>query len=170
MDNETRFLAGALEIRSVDGGGAVLAGVAMRYGARAQIGRFSEEFRAGSLVPSTDGVLLNAHHDRSRPLARSPDTMTLVDGADALRIEARLPDTAEARDVAALVRAKVLTGLSIEFNADAEEWEGEHRVVIGARLGAVAVVDRPAYAESSLEARWKAARCRTETRFFPLVV
>ena len=93
--------------------------------------------------------------------------MRLADGSDSLRIEATMPDTAEARDIAELVRAKVLTGLSIEFRADAEEWQGEHRVVTGATMTAIGIVDKPAYGESALEARWRAAQCRTETFCWP---
>ncbi len=170
MTVETRFLSGALEIRGTGDGKSTLVGTAMRYGSKAAIGgAFSEEFRAGSLVPAEGGVLLNAHHDRSRPLARSPHTMRLMDDGDAMRIEAELPDTADARDVAALVRAKVLRGLSVEFNATEEMWEGEHRIVTRASLSAVAVVDRPAYADSEIEARWRAER-RVQVRRWPLVV
>ena len=158
MEPETRYLAGPLEIRAgADGKPAVLTGVAMKYGDKATMGRFSEEFRAGSLTPEADGVLLNAHHDRARPLARSPATLRLTDGPTELRIEADLPDTAEARDVAALVKAGVLKGLSIEFRADGEEWAGEHRIVTKATLGAIAVVDKGAYPAAGLEARHKAA-------------
>ena len=41
MQPETRFLPGTLEIRAAGDKGLILAGVAMKYGARAQIGRFS---------------------------------------------------------------------------------------------------------------------------------
>ncbi len=167
---ETRYAAG-LEIRAGgDGKPDVLTGIALPYGERATMGRFSEEFRAGSLKPAADGVLLNAMHDRGRPLARTPGTLRLLDGPDALRIEADLPDTVEARDTAALVRAGVLTGLSVEFRiagADGERWEGAHRVVTSATLGAIAVVDKPAYPGASLEARWKAAQARIAPAWRP---
>ena len=158
MKPETRFVAG-LEVRQAgEGKPLVLTGTAMRYGDRATMGRFSETFRAGSLKPSGDGVILNVQHDRSRPLARTPGTLKLIDGAEALRMEAELPDTAEARDTAALVRAGVLQGLSIEFRADSEEWDGEHRTVTSAVLGGIAVVDTGAYPGAALEARWKAVQ------------
>lgn len=167
MKPETRYFAG-LEVRQAgEGKPLLLAGVAVPYGSRASIGRFTEEFRAGSIKPVEDGVILNVAHDRSRPLARTPETMRLIDGADALRIEAELPDTVEARDTAALVRSGVLRGLSIEFHAIGEEWSGEHRIVTEARLGAVSVVDRPAYDGAALEARWKAAQARRAPAWQP---
>ena len=167
MKPETRYFAG-LEIRAGgDGKPDVLAGVAVPYGSRASIGRFSEEFRAGSIKPHADGVILNVQHDRSRPIARAPDNMRLIDGADALRIEATLPDTREARDTAELVRAGVLKGLSVEFNATGEKWDGEHRTITEATLSGVAVVDRPAYPDASLEARYKAEQARIAPAWRP---
>ena len=51
------------------------------------------------------------------------------------------------------MRAGVLRGLSIEFRAVVERMEGETRVISRATLGAVSVVDSPAYPQSEVEAR-----------------
>ena len=56
-----------------------------------------------------------------------------------------------------LVRTGVLRGLSVEFAALAETMEGNVRVISRARLGAIAVVDEPAYPASEVEARMKLA-------------
>ncbi|MCY4502818.1 MAG: HK97 family phage prohead protease [Alphaproteobacteria bacterium] len=153
---EHRYVAG-LELRaSGEGKPLVLAGIAVPYGSRANIGRFTEEFRAGSLKPVDGGVILNVAHDRTRPLARSPNTMRWIDGADALRIEATLPDTAEARDTAELVKTGVLPGLSLDFFCLKDEWRGTHRIITEGLVQAVSVVDRPAYDGAVLEARWRA--------------
>ena len=108
---ELRFLAAEIELREADGS-PELAGVVVRYGNVATIGRFTEVMRAGSLTLDPGGVTLNFQHDRQRPLARTPDTMTLADSADAMRMTARLPKTTMADDALVLVRAKVIRGLS----------------------------------------------------------
>ena len=112
-----------------------------------------ERFEAGAFTPIGD-VLLNAQHARQTPLARTGGGgLTLTDGPDALRIEADLPATRAADDVLELVRSKVLRGLSIEFRAIAERMDGDLRIISAAALGAVSVVDTPAYPESEVEAR-----------------
>ena len=54
----------AFEFRAVDDGGAVLEGVAMPFGSRGQVGRFTEEFRPGSITYGD--VLVNVLHVNSR--------------------------------------------------------------------------------------------------------
>ena len=49
----------------------------------------------------------------------------------------------------ALVEAGVLRGLSLEFQATTERWEGNLRTIEAAKLSGVAVVDRAAYSDSA---------------------
>ena len=77
----------------------------------------------------------------------------LEDSAAALTMTATLPNTRDADDTLTLVRSGVLRGLSIEFKALAERMGGTTRIIERARLGGLAVVDTPAYPESSVEAR-----------------
>ena len=140
----------AVEFRVADGGTglAVLTGTAMPYGERSRIGPFTEEFRAGSL--KADDVIANVMHRRDRPLARQGSGLVLTDGPSALEIRLALPDTADGRDTLELVRSGVLQGLSVEFRAIKEAWEGKHRIIHSAALTGVAVVDRSAYAGATL--------------------
>ena len=66
---------------------------------------------------------------------------------------ANLPATTMAADTMELVRAGVLRGLSVEFDAVEERRDGDIRVIVRARLGDVALVDRSQYPQSIVEAR-----------------
>ena len=71
---------------------------------------------------------------------------------------ARLPNTTAAKDALELVRSKVLRGLSLEMQVVRETWSGTERTITNARMVGLALVDTPAYSESVLEARWRAAQ------------
>lgn len=138
--------------------GRKLLGTVIRYGAPGEGGM--ERFQAGAFASQlgqepglgTD-VMLNVQHQRARPLARFPGNMVLTDSADALTMEARLLETRDADDVLAMVRAGVLVGLSVGFVALSERWENDVRIVERATLDHVAVVDRPSYPDSMVDAR-----------------
>ena len=153
MKVETR----ACEIRFTPG--RMVEGTALRYGDVAEIGGgLRERFEPGAFAPVGD-VVLNSSHDRTTPLARTGGGgLEIMDGADALRIKATLPDTTAADDTLELVKARVLRGLSIEFKAIKERFEDGVRVVERALLSGVAVVDTPAYADSTVEARARKGR------------
>jgi len=143
---EARFV----QFRADDDGN--ISGTVIRYGDRAQFGAWSEEFRAGAL--SFDDVIVNLQHDRGRPVARSGAGLTLTDGPDALRAAIALPDTTYAREARELVSARILRGFSMEFRAAKDRWEGRHRIVEAARLTGFSLVDRPAYRDSEIAARF----------------
>ena len=146
MEIERRFT----ELRQ---DGRRLSGTAVRYGDLAQLPWGTERIEAGAFAPLGD-VILNTLHDRQTPLARTDGGgLLLNDTTAALEVIAELPPTQAADDVLALVKRKVLRGLSIEFRADSERLEGDIRVIERARLSGVAVVDRPAYPDSAVEAR-----------------
>jgi len=144
-DAERRFA----EFRVAEDG--TITGTVIRYGDRASFGGFTEEFRAGSLV--WGDTIVNLQHDRARPVARTGAGLTLTGGPASLRASIALPDTAYAREARELVQARILRGFSVEFRADAETWDGRHRIVEGATLLGLALVDTPAYPESTIEAR-----------------
>lgn len=149
MDVEKRYF----ELRQEGEDSRRLTGVAVRYGDIAQLPWGKERIDAGAFAP-IDDVILNAQHDRSTPLARTDGGgLELQDGTEALTIVAKLPDTRPADDVLELIRKKILRGLSIEFLPKAERMAGGVRVITRAKLSGVAVVDRPAYAQSEIEAR-----------------
>ena len=151
MRVERRFA----EIRQ--GQGRRLEGVAIRYREIATGLPFREriEPRAFGELAGAD-VILNVGHDRARPIARTGGGgLALADGPDALTIRAELPETREADDALALVRSRVLRGLSIEFRTVAERMENGVRVIERAILDAVALVDQGAYNGATVEARRK---------------
>ena len=144
METERRFF----ELRA-DPDKRIIEGTAMRYGSIADLGAFRERFEPGAFgdVSAAD-VILNRQHERNNPLARTGGGgLELTDGA-ALQVRAVLPETRAADDVLALVRAKVLRGLSVEFRAVSERFEAGIRIISRAALRAIGVVDQPAYGDS----------------------
>ena len=135
--------------------GRTLSGTLLRYGDVAALPWGRERFESGAFGDvSRADVLLNSHHERSRPLARTGGGgLELLDTREALNISATLPPTRDADDTIALIRGGVLRGLSLEFKAVAERMEGDTRIVERAELRGLAVVDRPAYSDSLVQAR-----------------
>ena len=145
-DMEYRFH----EFRADDGG---IDAVVLRYGDRATIGSFTEEFRAGVFGDLGD-VIANIQHQRAKPVARTGAGLELQDSAEMLKANLRLPDTAFGREARELIDAKILRGVSVEFRALEDEWQGNHRIVKRASLYGIALVDRPAYSDSQIAERW----------------
>ncbi|WP_419936910.1 HK97 family phage prohead protease [Candidatus Palauibacter sp.] len=132
-----------------------LSGVVLPYGTEARIPGGRERIMAGAFgdVSALD-VVLNVHHDRGRPLARTGGGgLRFSDSDVSLDLEATLPETREAEDVVRLVRAGVLRGLSVEFMPTREERVRDVLEVLEARLLGVGVVDRPAYPAATVSAR-----------------
>ena len=145
-DIEFRFAPVVLE-------GNSLKGVVMRYGEVSEGAPRPERFLPGAFI--YDDVILNVQHDRARPIARTGGGgLILADTDEALTLAAELPETREAADALALVRSKVLRGLSVEFRAVREKIDpGGVRVIESAILSGVGLVDKPAYKASHVEAR-----------------
>lgn len=142
--------------------GRTLEGEAIVYGDVASFPWGEERIEAGAFGDIGD-VILNKQHERKTPIARTGGGgLTLKDTPEALTIRADLPaGVAAADDTLALVRAKILRGLSIEFFPEAERQSGEMRIIEKARLVGVGVVDSPQYPQSLVEARMKASQKRT---------
>lgn len=155
METEKRFQ----EFRAVKIGGSDgpvnIAGLVLPYGRRAEIGgKFSEEFRAGSIGQSGD-VILNIQHDRTKPVARTGSGLNINHDSDAIRASIDIPDTVYGREAAELVEARILRGFSVEFRALEDEWDGNHRTVTRAELVGIALVDRPAYTDAQIAMRFQ---------------
>ncbi|MYD90075.1 MAG: hypothetical protein F4Y08_07015 [Caldilineaceae bacterium SB0662_bin_9] len=136
----------------------MLSGTLVRYGDTAELSWGDKErFEPGAFGNVADvDLILNVQHDRAKPLARSGGGgISLDDTSERLRMEATLPDTADARDVLSLIRHRVLRGLSVEFYPVRSRREGDVVVISEAKLKNVAVVDRPAYKQSTLDWRHK---------------
>ena len=112
---EYRFAA--LEVRD---SGAVIEGVAMRYGSVACIADvFDESVDAGAF--RFDDVILNRMHDRADPIARTGGGgLDLTDSTAALALRAMVPEyRADIRD---MVSRGILRGFSVEMTVEAEDW------------------------------------------------
>ena len=109
--------------------GRKLSGVALPYG---KVGYPSDGIptvvKPGAFGTIGD-VVANVMHDKGRVIARTPGTMTLTDTREALQFEATLPETREADDVIANVKAGVLAGLSIEAGATVHAMRKGVRVI-----------------------------------------
>ena len=132
--------------------GRQLSGVVMPYGERSEMPWGGERFLPGVFQPLGD-VKLNLLHQRVVPIARTGAGLELIDGPDALRMTAALPDVTAAKDAVELVRAGVLQGLSVEFTAVRERLENGDRVIERAVLSGIGVVDDGAYPGATVEAR-----------------
>ena len=152
-DNEFEHLLLDEECRAE---GRTLSGTVMVYGERANTRR--ERFEPGSLelAPVTH---LDYEHDRSRILAYSPGGgLELKDDGDAMRMTATLPPLAFHDLVLQKVRAGEATGLSVEFRAIKQRTEGGIRIIEKALLRGVALLKRPDYGASRVEARARRRR------------
>ena len=159
---ERRFGA---ELRA-EGSGRRIAGRVLTYGETARLPFGSERWEAGAVREAPGGAILNLHHRRDRPLARTGGGgLTLEDGPEALRMVADLPFTRDGDDALALVRAGVLRGLSVEFAPTAERNESGVRVIEGATVFGVGLVDRPAYPSSLPEVRQAGSGLRGAWRY-----
>ena len=141
-----------------------LSGIAVRYGDVARMPWGEERIDAGAFGSIGD-ILLNRQHDRGKPLARTNGGgLTFTDGNDALRMTATLPETRDGDDVLALVRSGVMRGLSTEFIAEDESFDGSLRIIKRARLVGLAVVDQGAYPASLVSQREQALRTGAHRR------
>ena len=130
----------------------------MVYGAPGVHGR--EVFAAGALRWPDNGVRVDLDH-ASSPVRGSvqPPIMRVIpivsaDGAE-VRIDAELPDTQAARDLATLMRSDppVYSGLSVEFHPLREHRDGGQRVIDDAELRGAGLTDTPAYPDTRVEVR-----------------
>ena len=145
MKRELRF---AIEVRGERDSPGRLRGVLMRYNEQAS--DRPEVFRAGALeYDQSAGIPINRQHQRGDVFMRAfPKTV----GAE-VRIDEQIPDSIQGRSIANELRAKVFTGMSVEFSPLEESMDGDVRVVRRARLLAAAVVDSPSYSGATVEVR-----------------
>ena len=131
-----------------------ISGSLMIYGQKARSRQ--ERFADGALVWPDDGIVLNEQHNRQAPIMRF---VPVLEGRE-VRIDAALPDTQRGRDAATGMRSTppLYKGLSVEFVAEVEGFEGGLRVVKRARLTAAALVDDGDY--GSVEVRHGQAKRR----------
>lgn len=151
-----------VEVR-IDPEAGTVEGLALRYGDVATVGGLRETFAAGS-VRVADAIPLNVDHDRGRTCARSPDSLTVTAGEDAVTFTAN-PVGLAGEDLRALIRAGVATGVSVEFEPVRESRATTPdgfplRVIEQADLVGLAVTvgENPAYGDTSVSARSGSAK------------
>lgn len=143
----------AFECRFEDDG--ILRGVVIPYApTQSVIGNWSEQFLSGAFG-NIGEVRLNLMHERKQPLAvnKANGGLRLTDGKEALRAEIDLPDTTAGRDARTLIKRGVLSGMSVEFRAIDESWDGNLRTINKAELTGIGLVDRPQYDDAVFEIR-----------------
>lgn len=156
------------EIREVETTSSLsmMRGLAVPYNEWANIGWFMEAFDPGSLAKSireaaADLALNLFHEGRSFPIGAADEWQEEAGGLYGVW---RLDDSVEAQRAAQLAEKRMLTGLSIEFQPIRSEWTEARELNpdLGpdfmdkvlrkeARLGAVALVQTPAYASAGVQ-------------------
>jgi|SRR5579859_1239044 len=134
-------------------------------------GGWRETVRSGFFKKTLDegDALMVYQHDLSKPMARkSAGNLDLAegerDGQRGLTVDADPVDTSYTRDCMALVRAKVINGMSFGFNVVKDAWyddngnpsdrfNGTRRELLEGQLIEVSPVTRPAYGGTSISAR-----------------
>jgi HK97 family phage prohead protease len=170
MTIEFRSLVGPENIDATDEG--VIFGLAIPYNRATNIGDpksggFEERIAPGSATKSlreADIVALY-NHDSSRPLGRtSAGNLTLVNTTRGVEPELKPSDVSYARDLATLVKDKIIRGWSFGFEVikdewtdddgnTADQWTGTKRTIREMKLIEVSPVTFPAYDTTEISSR-----------------
>ena len=147
------------EVRA-EGDGMTFTGYASVFNSPSEdLGGFIEYVAPGAFkrsLQSRNEVKLLWNHDSGEPLASlRGGTMQLVEDERGLKVTASLPNTSRGRDVAELLRTKVIDSMSFGFNVIRDSWsrDGQTRTLESVRLFEVSIVSFPAYAETVAQVR-----------------
>ena len=147
------FTVDGCELRA-EGNGRRMSGVALPFGVQAVDRR--ERFAAGAFddLTGVDVVLGGGGHPAvDHPLARTGGGLELTVDTTALRFAAELPETRDADDALANVRAGIYRNVSVEFRAlRARNLAGVREIQHAALVGIV-VLPRGAYTETNVSVR-----------------
>lgn len=129
----------------------------LNVGGRGLIEQIKQGAFTRTLTANTD-VLALWNHDSNEPIARTPDTLRLVEDAKGLAVEIDLPDTQRAKDIAALIKSNVIRGMSFGFNIVKDEYgkraDGQIvHTITDVDLVECSIVTFPAYTETSISLR-----------------
>jgi HK97 family phage prohead protease len=123
------------------------------------LGGFIEYVAPGAFkrsLQSRNEIKLLWNHDTGEPLASlRGGTMQLVEDRTGLKVTATLPNTTRGRDVAELLRTKVIDSMSFGFNVIRDAWsgDGKTRTLESVRLSEVSIVSFPAYTSTTATVR-----------------
>jgi hypothetical protein len=147
------------EVRA-EGDGMSFTGYASVFNSPSEdLGGFIEYVAPGAFkrsLQSRNEVKLLWNHDSGEPLASlRGGTMQLVEDEIGLRVTAKLPNTTRGRDIAELLRTKVIDSMSFGFNVIKDSWsrDGQTRTLESVRLFETSIVSFPAYSATTATVR-----------------
>jgi HK97 family phage prohead protease len=156
---EVRTNSVDFEVRA-EGDGMTFTGYASVFNSPSEdLGGFVEYVAPGAFkrsLQSRNEVKLLWNHDSGEPLASlRGGTMQLVEDERGLKVSAKLPNTTRGRDIAELLRTKVIDSMSFGFNVIKDSWsrDGQTRTLESVRLFEVSVVSFPAYGATTAQVR-----------------
>jgi HK97 family phage prohead protease len=156
---EVRVNSTEIEVRS-EGDGMTFSGYASVFDSPSEdLGGFIEYVAPGAFKRSLQArneIKLLWNHDTSEPLASvRGGSLQLVEDSRGLKVTAKLPNTTRGRDVAELLRSKVIDSMSFGFNVIKDSWSnnGSVRTLESVRLSEVSVVTFPAYSATTATVR-----------------
>ena len=159
QEPEVRTNSVDFEVRA-EGDGMTFTGYASVFNSPSQdLGGFIEYVAPGAFkrsLQSRNEVKLLWNHDSGEPLASlRGGTMQLIEDERGLKVTATLPQTSRGRDVAELLRTKVIDSMSFGFNVIKDTWsrDGQTRTLDSVRLFEVSIVSFPAYEATTAQVR-----------------
>jgi HK97 family phage prohead protease len=157
---EVRVNSTQLEVRQDTADGMTFTGYASVFNSASEdLGGFIEYVAPGAFkrsLQSRNEIKLLWNHDTGEPLASlRGGTMQLVEDRTGLKVTATLPNTTRGRDVAELLRTKVIDSMSFGFNVIRDSWsgDGKTRTLESVRLSEVSIVSFPAYSSTTATVR-----------------
>jgi HK97 family phage prohead protease len=157
---EVRVNATQIELRDDTANGMTFTGYASVFNSPSEdLGGFIEYVAPGAFkrsLQSRNEIKLLWNHDTGEPLASlRGGTMQLVEDRTGLKVTATLPNTTRGRDVAELLRTKVIDSMSFGFNVIRDAWsgDGKTRTLESVRLSEVSIVSFPAYTSTTATVR-----------------
>jgi HK97 family phage prohead protease len=158
-EQEVRTNSVDFEVRA-EGDGMTFTGYASVFNSPSEdLGGFVEYVAPGAFkrsLQSRNEVKLLWNHDAGEPLASlRGGTMQLVEDSRGLKVTAQLPNTTRGRDIAELLRTKVIDSMSFGFNVIRDSWssDGKVRTLESVRLFEASIVSFPAYSQTSATVR-----------------
>jgi HK97 family phage prohead protease len=156
---EVRVNSTEIEVRA-EGDGMTFSGYASVFDSPSEdLGGFIEYVAPGAFKRSLQArneIKLLWNHDTNEPLASvRGGSLQLVEDSRGLKVTAKLPNTTRGRDVAELLRSKVIDSMSFGFNVIKDSWSnnGSVRTLESVRLSEVSVVTFPAYSATTATVR-----------------
>lgn len=157
---EIRTTSTEFEIRAEEGDGMTFTGYASVFNSSSEdLGGFREFVAPGAFKRSLQArneIKLLWNHDTSEPLASvRGGSLQLMEDNYGLKVTAKLPNTTRGRDVAELLRSKVIDSMSFGFNVIKDSWSnnGAVRTLESVRLSEVSIVTYPAYTATTAAVR-----------------